>query len=486
MRFFGRSLVALFLVAVTLGLLGWAGQITWSALEARSSRDAGGPPARERVLAVNVVPARAEEVVPVLTAFGEVRARRVLELRAPVAGRVIELAEGFEEGGTVSEGQVLLRIDPANAEAALAVARADLAGAEAEARDAARNLELAQAELAGAESQRDLQARALQRQLDLEARGVGAAATREAAELALANAEQSILTRRGAIAQAETRVDSAALAIDRASIALAQAERDLQDRTLEAEFAGQLSDVSVLRGGLVTANEQVATLIDPSALEVAFRLSTAEHARLLDGAGNLVGAEVTAILDVLGLDIEARGQITREAPAVGAGLTGRQVFAGLSDARGFRPGDFVRVAVQEPPLQNAIRLPATALSAQNRLLVLGEEDRLEEVAVTLLRRQGDDILVQGEIDGREVVAERTPVLGAGIKVRPLRPAAAGEAAPEEPEMVTLDPERRARLVAFIEGNNRMPGDVKQRLLTQLQNDAVPAAMVSRIEDRMGG
>ncbi|UWQ19146.1 efflux RND transporter periplasmic adaptor subunit [Jannaschia sp. M317] len=483
MRFLRRSFIALFLTAVTLGLLAWAAQITYAALQDRQAREGGGPPARERVLAVNVVTAEATQLTPTLTAFGEVRARRVLELRAPVGGRVVELAPGFEEGGTATAGQLLLRIDPADAESALAVARADLAGAEAEARDAARNLDLARAELAGAEAQRDLQGRALQRQVDLSARGVGAAATRESAELALANAEQTILTRRGAIAQAETRVDSAALTIDRARIALAQAERDVADRTLTAEFAGQLSEVSVLRGGLVTANEQVARLIDPTELEVAFRLSAAEHARLLDGAGNLVGAEVTAVLDVFGLDVEAKGQITREAPAVGEGQTGRLVFARLSDARGFRPGDFVRVVVEEPTLPRAIRLPATALSAQGEVLVLGEEDRLETVAVDRLRRQGDDVIVRGRIDGREVVAERSPALGAGIRVRPIRPDGAE---PEVAEMVTLDPERRARIQAFVEGNTRIPSEVKARMLTQLQEEEVPAAMVSRLESRMGG
>ena len=485
MRFLGRSLTALFLAALTVGLLAWAARIAFSAAETMRADEGGGPPARERVVAANVVPAEPGEIVPVLTAFGEVRARRVLELRAPVGGRVVALADGFEEGGTVEAGQVLLRVDPASAESALAVARADLAGAEAEARDAARSLELAEAEQAGAEAQRDLQTRALERQIELSDRGVGAAATREQAELALANAEQAILTRRGAVAQAQTRVDSAALAIDRARIALTEAERDVSDRVLEAEFAGQLADVSVQAGGLVAANEQVATLIDPSDLEVAFRLSATEHARLLDGSGALVGAEVTALLDVLGLDIEARGRITREAPAVGEGQTGRLVFARLADARGFRPGDFVRVTVREPALADAIRLPAPALSARNRVLVLDGDDRLEEVEVDLLRRQGDDVIVRGPLAGRDVVETRTPVLGSGIKVRPIRPAEDG-AEPEGPAMVVLDDERRARLVAFVEANTRIPGDVKERMLARLQDPEVPADMVASLEDRMGG
>ncbi|MBM2576073.1 HlyD family efflux transporter periplasmic adaptor subunit [Jannaschia sp. Os4] len=484
MRFLGRSLSALFLAALTVGLLGWAVTITLAALEDRRARDAGGPPAREQVLAATVVTARPATVTPVLTAFGEVRARRVLELRAPVGGRVVELADGFEEGGAVEAGQVLLRIDPADAETALALARADAAGARAEAAEARRGVALAQAELDGARGQVALQEQALDRQRDLLARGVGAAAAVEAAELALSNVAQQVLAREQALAAAEARIDTADLAVERAGLAVAEAERGLADRTLRAEFDGVLSDVSVVRGGLLSPNEQVASLIDPSDLEVSFRLSVAQQARLLDGNGDLTGAPVRAVLDVLGLDVTAAGTVTREAAAVGEGQTGRLVFAALEGARGFRPGDFVRVEVEEPALERVVRLPASALSSQDTVLLVGAEERLEEAPVTVLRRQGDDVLVAADgLAGRDVVAARTAALGAGIRVRPVRPE--GAAAPL-PTTVALDPERRARLIAFVEGNDRMPPEVRDRLLARLQEPEVPIAVVERIEGRMGG
>jgi hypothetical protein len=136
-------------------------------------------------------------------------------------------------------------------------------------------------------------------------------------------------------------------------------------------------------------------------------------------------------------------------------------------------------------LENVARLPASSLNAANEVLVIAGEDRLEVVSVNLLRRQGDDVLVRARgLEGREVVAERTPLLGAGIKVRPLREA--GQAAPEEPEMVELTEERRARLTAFVQSNTRMPEEARQRILQQLSQGAVPAQVVERIESRMGG
>ena len=86
--------------------------------------------------------------------------------------------------------------------------------------------------------------------------------------------------------------------------------------------------------------------------------------------------------------------------------------------------------------------------------------------------------------GREVVAERTPLLGAGIRVKPLR--GDGASAPVVPEMLELSAERRARLVAFIEANQRIPADAKRRILDTLSKDKVPAATVERIEARIGG
>ena len=56
-------------------------------------------------------------------------------------------------------------------------------------------------------------------------------------------------------------------------------------------------------------------------------------------------------------------------------------------------------------------------------------------------------------------------------------------APEE-DLVELDPERRARLVTFVEGNEFMPDEAKARVLAQLKEDRVPARMVERIESRM--
>ncbi|SEK60347.1 RND family efflux transporter, MFP subunit [Roseovarius nanhaiticus] len=493
MHFLRRSLTGLILLSLTLGLLAYAGYVVSASVQARMERTPGGGARDEREFAVKVILATPQTIAPTLTAYGEVQSRRTLELRAKAAGTVTLLAEDFEEGGQVEAGQLLVRIDPADARSARDRAQSDLMDARAEAREAARALELAEDELSAARDQAALQERALQRQRDLEERGVGTAAAVETAELAAAAARGTVLTRRQAALGAEARVDQAATATSRAEIALAEAERRLAETEIRAEFAGALSEVAVDEGALVSNGEQLGTLIDRNALEVAFRVSTAQFARLLDEGGQLRRAPVTAVLEASGARLTAPGTITRASAAVGEGQTGRQVFARLDAARGLKPGDFVTVEVAEPPLTQVVRLPASALGSDGAVLALGEDGRLEPLAVTLIRRQGDDVLVRAgdaspELAGRRVVMQRTPLLGAGVKVRALGDAAAasGEATDETSEMMDLSEERRARLIAYVEGSRDMPDAVRTRLLDQLAQSRVPASVVARLETRMGG
>lgn len=485
MRFFRRSLVGLFLLALTAGILAMAGNSFYGALKESWTKEDRARPARERVFSVQVQQIKPTTLVPELTSFGEIRSRRTLDLRSPIAGTIVELSPDVEEGGAVKTGQLLVRIDPADAQAALDVAQSDLLEAQTDLLEAERSIALAQDELAAARTQLGLQEKALARQQDLRARNVGTAAAVETAELAVSSAGQAVLSRRQALQQAQAALSQARTLITRREINRDEAQRQLENTRVYAEFDGRLADVTAVAGGLVGANERLAQLVDPRALEVAFRISTAQYARLLDPNKELIKAPVEIRLDVLGADLSVQGRISRESAAVAEGATGRLIFAELSETGGLRPGDFVTVIVKEPPLDRVVSLPARALAPDNTVLVLGEEDRLEEAEVTLLRRQGDDVIIRARgLRDREVVRERSQLLGAGIKVKPLR-GQEGAAVPEAPELVELDQDRRARLIAFVEANNRMPAEVKTRILGQLNEAKVPAAMVNRIESRMG-
>lgn len=481
MRFLRRSLVGLFLLAATLALFGVAGAMVYDAVQAQMNEEPRSRPQRETVQIVNAVPVQVGEITPELQVFGEVRATRTLDIRPSAGGRVVEVSPDFRDGGVIKAGDILLRVDPTDAQSALDRVRADVQDAAAELRDAERAITLAKDELDAASEQARLRAVALARQVDLQQRGVGTTAAVETAELAVSSANQAVLARRQSIANAQARVDQATTGQTRMQINLAEAERTLADVTVVAGFDGTLADVTLVEGGRVSANELLAYLIDPTELEVAFRVSTAQYARLLDADGRLILADVQVALDVQGVDLTAKATISRESASVAEGQSGRLIFATLDAPRGFRPGDFATLTVIEPTLGRVALLPATAVAADNTVLVIGEDDRLEEAQVEVLRRQGDNVIIRARgLNGAEVVAQRSPILGAGIKVSPLRRSADGEIVQAAPEMVVITPEKRAELIAQIEGNSRIPAAAKTRILAQLQEDEIPVDVYNRL------
>lgn len=492
MRFLTRSLLGLFLAAVSVSALVYAGATLVGAIQSRAEETGGrGGEARERVFTVRAVTVTPGQVEPVLSAFGEVRSQRMLELRAPVGGQIIELGEGVEDGAEVTTGQVLFRVDPADAEAALAIAQSDLARAEAELREAELALTLAAEDVAATQAQFDLRARALERRVGLTERGVATEAALEESELAVASARQALVGRKQAQASAEARADQAATALDRQKITVSEAARRLADTTVRAGISGTLADVALVEGRLVNTSEQLARIIDPAALEVSVRVSTAQYLRLIDENGRLRDAGAQVALEVAGYEISSPGRLVRASATVATGQSGREVFVELANPRGFRPGDFVTVRLSEPALERVALLPASAITVGGEVLVIGDDDRLRAQPATVLRRQGDDVIVEAStLAGSEIVREVGPMLGAGILVRPLRQNAEGQLQPDEPEMVMLDPERRARLIAQVEGNTRMPEQVRARLITQLSQDSVPAQTLERLENgggpRQGG
>ena len=106
MRFFRKGLIGLMLIALSVGLLAYAGQIIGSAIEERASKGKRPSQKRERVFTVNVVKAEPKSIAPVLKAFGEVQSRRMLDLRMASGGQVIDLSENFVKALIQSNGSV--------------------------------------------------------------------------------------------------------------------------------------------------------------------------------------------------------------------------------------------------------------------------------------------------------------------------------------------------------------------------------------------
>ncbi len=479
MRFVTRSLMGLMLMSLTFALLALAGNSIFSAYQAKSENSFGNRQARERVFTVEVMKVTLGPQTPEIQTFGEVISGRTLELRAAATGELVQISDNFREGGIVKQGEILFQTDPANAQSRVLISQNELAEAEADLADARRNLTLAQDEITAAENQLALRKKAMERQNQLRSRGVGTDTAMETAELATSSAEQSLLAKRLSLANAQATIARAETLVARRKISLDEASRLLADTTVKAEFDGVLSGVTAVLGRLVSANERLGNLIDPTALEIAFRVSSEEFRAL--ASADLEAAEIQMSLDE---NTVFTGQIDRVSAAVGEGKTGRELFAKVKNASSLniQPGDFISVSVLEPALQNVAKIPAAAASTDGGVLIVGEGDRLEEASVEILRSSGNSLIVRADdIVGRQLVLARAPQLGEGIRVSP---RAQGSAKIEAQKMIKLDDARRDKILTALRNNKRLPGAVRDRLLKQFEKDEVPANVVERVESRM--
>ncbi|MGX1495683.1 multidrug efflux pump subunit AcrA (membrane-fusion protein) [Labrenzia sp. MBR-25] len=496
MRFLMRGLAGLALMAIMIGFAGFGGYRLYDAMTTEET--AQSRPARERSYSVNVAELTPQTVTPVTTAYGQVESWRTLELRASSEGRLVEVASKFRDGAAVAKGELLLRIDPANAEFQMLDAEAALADAEAQKAEAEEAIVGAEQELEAARRQLDLRKQALERQQQLRDKGYSTAVQVETEELAVASLEQSLSNRLQSVITARKRIERMDLTVKRARLALDDARRTLEEITLTAPFSGYLSEVNATLGRRVGSSETLALLIDPAALEVRFSLSTDEFSRLLDTSGNLVKAPVTAILQLGSRSIEVPGSIDRAAAVVSEGEAGRTLFATLDLEPGtvLRPGDFVKVEVREPELTRVALVPSSAVTEDGRMLIVGEGERIEEIKATILRRMGDDVIVANVPFGADYVRERLPQLGTGLKVSPRRntggqdiPQTDEPATVQVPEagetrlsgdLVALEPERRAALIDQLNRSD-MPENRKARLLALLNKPMVPKELIERLE-----
>ena len=313
MRFFGRSLIGLFMVALTAGLLALAGSTFYSALEERFSKEVKKRPARERVFSADVLTVKKTNISPVINSFGEIRSNRTLELRAPSGGTIVMLSKSFEEGGIVGEGELLIKIDPADAQTSVDVARADLAEAEVQLVDARGSLQLAKDELSVDVARADL--------AEAEVSFMDASGS-----LQLAKDELSVDVARADLAEAEVSFMDASgslqlakdeLSVDVARADLAEAEVSFTDASGSLQLAKDELSVDVARADLAEA--EVSFMDASGSLQLAKDELSVDVARadlaeaevsFMDASGSLQLAKDELSVDVAKADLlEAEVQL---------------------------------------------------------------------------------------------------------------------------------------------------------------------------------
>ncbi|MBT7667812.1 MAG: efflux RND transporter periplasmic adaptor subunit, partial [Rhodospirillaceae bacterium] len=224
--------------------------------------------------------------------------------------------------------------------------------------------------------------------------------------------------RQSDLAAEAARVKQQQAVIDRLSVGVRRAERDLQKVRLIAPFDGFLADVQAQVGKRLSANDRVARLIDAGRLEARVTLSDRQYGRLVS-EGSLAGRTVAITWQVGQQSFIYTGRLDRVGARIDSASGGVQVFVRLDDvglSKPLRPGAFVTIAMPDRTFHKVAQLPESALYNSDTVYVIAGE-RLEKRKVELVARVGNDVLLRGEIeDGDQVVVTRFAEIGPGQKV----------------------------------------------------------------------
>tara|TARA_B100001248_G_scaffold235097_1_gene197626 strand:+ start:5343 stop:6605 length:1263 start_codon:yes stop_codon:yes gene_type:complete len=235
----------------------------------------------EKVISVIVVDSTAEIIDSAVTLRGETAAARLVEVRSETSGQVIN--EPLRKGETVSEGQILCRLDPGTREATLADAVASLAEAKARVPETQARLDEAEARLSEAKINFNAANKLSEGGYASETRVASAEAAVRAAEASIASANAGFDTTRSKIQSAEASV--------------AVAKKDIERTSLKAPFSGILETDTAELGTLLQPGALCAKIIQLDTIKLVGFVPETELNRVNKGSiakANLInGQEIT-------------------------------------------------------------------------------------------------------------------------------------------------------------------------------------------------
>ena len=260
----------------------------------------GSTGGRTRGVAVRIAAVDTRDLVAMVTASGNVRARRKVDISSDISARVAQLL--VQEGEDVAQGQVLLRLDRSRYQAALDRSQANLNSSQAQVAQARANLLRAERQ---AERMRSLSAR------------------------------DSLLVSRQEVENAETDqevqqslLDAAEFGVNQAQAALEEAQDQLSKTTIRAPMSGRVTRLNVEEGETVivgTMNNPgslILTVSDLSVMEVVLEVDETDVPEISLGDSAMVELDAFPEIGFPGLVTEIGNSAIRPpSQTAGSGQT---------------------------------------------------------------------------------------------------------------------------------------------------------------------
>ncbi|MGD9169821.1 MAG: efflux RND transporter periplasmic adaptor subunit [Candidatus Thiodiazotropha sp.] len=333
------------------------------------------------------------DLLPKVTFTGVLRPRQVASMRFEVAGEL--RAREVEPGESVSEGDLLLRLDNEDYRDALSETQSQLTETRA-------TLERDGALLKLARENRELAEREYQRLEKLGKGSLASVSTRE-------SARQQLINLQSEEARLVFSLQSNQARLARQEAANNRARRNLERTRLLAPFNGRVNRVMVEVGDYLQGSSPVLELIDDSVLELELAVSGDVAAALTLGQPlrvNVDGRDLAGELVALQIDPDPQ--------------THTHPLAIRVPGQGLLPGQLGRVDLPLRPRRDALVVPASAVLREEGkyyVFLVREGRLLRQQVVPGIRQDDWQLLIQGVEQGDLLVGRDVEVLSHDIQVQ---------------------------------------------------------------------
>lgn len=384
----------------------------------------------ERAWPVSVQVADPAMRSPVLALFGRVESAAVSELEARLAAPIAEVL--VREGERVEAGQLLVRLDDADARLTLADREAELRSVRAELE---RTRNAAALEARTAEDQADLLAMAdekLERFASLFERGMIARDMLDEVRRETSRARIAFERHSTELADFPHRIAETEAKVARAEVARDRAAMELERTRVTAPFPGPVARVSVARGDQVTVGTPLVTLVDEDSVElrVPVPADQARDLRALIREGRSAVAEARIGNEIVHLPLARLAGDQKDGSPVVDAFFRQDERLEVEGAR-MQVGQVLDVRLALPAEDRLLSVPVQALYENDRIYRVEASRLVAMDAEVVGETEGEDgyrvlLRVPGIEAGHRIVTTQLPRAITGLRVRAVGGAAEGE------------------------------------------------------------
>jgi len=411
---FKNNCVALSIFAISLLTVGCSGD-----------EAATGPKEdAKKMVEVETAEAVSRELPTYMEATGNLSSEEQSDVASAVGGKIVEVR--FDIGSFVKKGDLLVRLDPKDAEIRVDQAKKAVEQAVANLRQTQSRLGVSDGEVF--EVERFSQVRSVKAQLDLaEKELVRASRLRESGDVSQAAYELRRSQRDSLLGQLDEARSNAAVAIKaietaRAAVVAAEtqvaaAEKFLADTRIVSPISGYVAERNADVGEFISPNvpnSKLATIVRTNTLRM--RLEIPEQSMTNIARGQSVIVQVGAYPER-----QFAGRIVRISPIVNTASRLLIAEAEIDNSEGLlKPGQFATARITQSRTTTATMVPSTSVRTDgnvNKVFVI-ENGVADERIVQLGLIDGDFIEIKQGVSAGEIVSiSRLSTLGDGTPVK---------------------------------------------------------------------